>query len=211
MALWLIFLLFATISLSEGTVLGDIERGTASWLVAMPIGRPTVIAAKASASAVGVSAAVYIVGGLLYPLFDAASKEGITRFRVDELTEVTASPIGKWGVYVSLPEPGQYFAMLSAIALLAVFLVAVMIALGTMIRSRTAVFGIGLACFAALIVGWAVARDAMAVSPVGLITSITEGLQTKAVELAVPATGTVALSFALVALAIWRFRRRELS
>ncbi|MGB5545600.1 MAG: hypothetical protein WBM74_03435, partial [Polyangiales bacterium] len=63
MALWLIVVLISTISLSEGTVLGDIDRGTISWLVAMPIGRPAIIAAKAAAAALGVGAAVFITGG----------------------------------------------------------------------------------------------------------------------------------------------------
>jgi hypothetical protein len=80
-----------------------------------------------------------------------------------------------------------------------------------MIRSRTAVFGMGLACFAALMVGWLLARDALALTPVGLVTAVSEGLQTKPVELAVPAAATLASSLALVALATWSFGHRELS
>ena len=74
MALWLIVTLISTISLSEGTVLGDIDRGTASWLVAMPIGRPAVIAAKTAAAGAGMSAAVFLTGWLLYPLYEMAAK-----------------------------------------------------------------------------------------------------------------------------------------
>jgi hypothetical protein len=211
MALWLVVILISTISLSEGTVLGDIERGTASWLVAMPIGRPAVIAAKAAAAAVGVGAAVFITGGLLYPLYQMAAKRGITEFTVDELTEVTESPIGRWGSYISLPDAGTFLTMLFAIAVLAAFLVSFMILLGTSIRSRTAVFGLGLAAAGTLIAGWLVAREALAVSPVGLVTAVSEGIQARPVEVLVPATATLALSAALVALAIWRFGRRELS
>ena len=211
MALWLIVILISTISLSEGTVLGDIERGTASWLVAMPIGRPAVIAAKAAAAALGVGAAVFITGGLLYPLYEMAAKRGITEFTVNELLEVTEAPIGRWGSYISLPDTGTYLSMLFAIALLAAFLVALMILLGTSIRSRTAVFGLGLAAAGALIVGWLVARESLAASPVGLVTAVAEGIQDRPVEVLIPATATLALSLALVALAIWRFGRRELS
>ncbi len=211
MALWLVVVLISTISLSEGTVLGDIDRGTISWLVAMPIGRPAIIAAKAAAAAFGVGAAVFITGGLLYPLYNMAAKRGITEFTVDELSEVTESPIGRWGTYISLPDVGTYLSMLFAIALLAAFLVAVMILLGSSIRSRTAVFGLGLAAPAFLIAGWVAARDALVASPVGLVTAVAEGVQDRPVEVLVPATATVALSIALVALAIWRFGRRELS
>lgn len=211
MALWLIVTLISTISLSEGTVLGDIDRGTISWLVAMPIGRPAIITAKAAAAACGVGAAVFITGGLLYPFYNMAAKRGITEFTVDELSEVTESPIGRWGSYISLPDGGTYLSMLFAIALLAAFLVALMILLGTSIRSRTAVFGLGLAATAVLIAGWVVAREALAVSPVGLVTAVSDGLQDRPVEVLTPATATLALSTALVALAIWRFGRKELS
>lgn len=211
MALWLILILISTISLSEGTVLGDINRGTISWLVAMPIGRPAVIAAKATAAVSGVCAAIFITGGLFYPLFNMASKTGITEFTVDQLAEVTESPIGRWGSYISLPDAATYLSMLLAIALLAAFLVAVMILLGASIRSRTTVFGLGLAAGAFLVAGWVAAREALAVSPVGLVTAVSEGVQDRAVEILVPATTTVFLSVALVALAIWRFGRRELS
>lgn len=211
MALWLIVVLISTISLSEGTVLGDIDRGTISWLVAMPIGRPAIIAAKAAAAALGVGAAVFITGGVLYPLYNMAAKRGITEFTIDELAAVTESPIGRWGAYILLPDAGTYLSMLFAIALLATFLVALMILLGTSIRSRTAVFGLGLAAAATLIVGWVVAREALAVSPVGLVTAVSDGIQDRPVEVLVPAIATVAMSIALVALAIWRFGRRELS
>ncbi|MDX2343674.1 MAG: hypothetical protein QNL12_08100 [Acidimicrobiia bacterium] len=211
MALWLIVILISTISLSEGTVLGDIDRGTMSWLVAMPIGRPAIITAKAAAAASGVGAAVFITGGLLYPFYNMAAKRGITEFTVEELTEVTGSPIGHWGAYISLPDAGTYLSMLFAIALLAAFLVALMILLGTSIRSRTAVFGLGLAAAAVLIVGWLVARETLAASPVGLVTAVAEGIQDRPVEVLTPATVTLALSIAFVALAIWRFERRELS
>ena len=211
MTLWLILVLIATISLSEGTVLGDIERGTASWLVAMPIGRPAVIAAKAVAAAAGVGSAVMITGAVFYPLLQSAAQRGVTEFTVNKLLEVTEAPIGQWGQWITLPDGGTFFLMLLAIALLASFLVALMILLGTTIRSRTAVFGIGLAATAGLMVGWTVARRALAVSPVGLVTAVAEGVQNRPVEVLTAATATIALTIALVAVAIWRFGHKELS
>jgi hypothetical protein len=211
MTLWLIMILIATISLSEGTVLGDIERGTASWLVAMPVGRPALITAKAVAAAAGVGSAVMLTGAAFYPLLRSAAAQGITEFTVEELLGVTEAPIGQWGQWIKLPPGGTFLVMLLAIALLAVFLVAVMIFLGTTIRSRTAVFGLGLTGAAALIVGWLVARDALAATPIGLVTGVAEGVQDRPVEILTAATATIVMTVAVVAAAIWRFGHRELS
>ena len=210
MALWMVVLLIATISISEGTVLGDIERGTASWLVGMPIGRPAVIVAKSAASAVGMSAAVFLTGGLFYPLLESASQLGVTDFSVDQLREVTEAPIGNWGAFAVMPELGTYLSMLAAISVLVTFLVAVMVALGTMIRSRTAVFGLGIAVFGGLVAGWFGAREALEASPVGLVGALSEGIQNRPMTVGVPAVATIALSFVLVAVAAWRFQRRDL-
>ncbi len=211
MSLWLIVVLLATVSLSEGTVLGDIERGTASWLVAMPIGRPAVITAKFAASSAGVATAVFATGAALYPVLRSASKTGVTQFRVDELIEVTASPIGKWGVFISLPDAWTFTAMLSAIALCATFLVALMILFGTAARSRTIVFGLGLVSFGILVAGWFAAGETLVASPVGLVGAVSEGIQDREVSIGAPAVATVLMSVALVATASWRFQRRDLA
>ena len=51
---WSAILLISAASLSEGAVLGEINRGTAGWLVAMPIRRASVIVAKFVAAAVAI-------------------------------------------------------------------------------------------------------------------------------------------------------------
>lgn len=210
MGLWIVVLLIATISISEGTVLGDIERGTASWLVGMPIGRPAVIVAKFAASAIGISVAVFLTGGLFYPVLDSASRLGIGDFSVGKLTEVTSAPIGQWGQYAAMPELGTYVTMLAATSVLLIFLVAVMIALGTVLRSRTAVLGLGVAVFGGLVAGWLGARETFEASPVGLVTALAEAVQNRPMTVGVPAAATVALSFLLVTFAAWRFQRRDL-
>lgn len=210
LGLWLAVILIGTISLMEGTVLGDIERGTASWLVGLPIGRPAVISAKFVASLLGLSAAVFATGLLFYPLYRSASELGVTDFTVEQLGEITTSPIGNWGAFATLPGLGLFLSMLLAIALLATFLAALMILFGTLLRSRTAVFGLGLISFGALVGGWFVGREALEASPVGLVGVVSEGLQNRAITVAVPAIATLVLSCSLIVLAVWRFQRKEL-
>jgi hypothetical protein len=210
LGLWMAVILIGTISLMEGTVLGDIERGTASWLVGLPVGRPAVISAKFVASAFGLSAAVFATGLLFYPLYRSASELGVTDFTVEQLGETTTSPIGNWGAFATLPDLGSYLSMLLAIALLATFLAALMILFGTLLRSRTGVFGLGLVNFGALVGGWFVGRETLEASPIGLVGVVSEGLQNRAMTVTVPAIATFVLSCSLVALAIWRFQRKEL-
>lgn len=210
LGLWVVVVLLATISISEATVLGDIERGTASWLVSMPISRTAVIVAKFIAASIGMAVAILLTGGLLYPVLQSAERVGVTSFTTDRLTEVTSAPIGMWGQFASLPDPGTFGMMLVAMWLLVVFLIAVMILLGTLLRSRTLVFGLGLAVFGAMVAAWFGARDALEVSPIGLVGALSEGIQNRAMTVAVPAAATIALSVGLVALAAWRFQRKEL-
>ena len=210
LGLWMAVILIGTISLMEGTVLGDIERGTASWLVGLPVGRPAVVAAKYVASAFGLSAAVFATGLLFYPLYRSASELGVTDFTVEQLGETTTSPIGNWGAFATLPDLSSFLSMLLAIALLATFLAALMILFGTLLRSRTAVFGLGLVSFGALVGGWFTGREALEASPIGLVGVVSEGLQNRAMTVTVPAIATLILSCSLIALAVWRFQRKEL-
>ena len=87
---WIVMLLVSTVALTEGAVLGEIERGTASWLVAMPIARPAVILAKFAAAAMGLAVTVFVPGAAVYPVLADASERGITDFSVREVFELAA-------------------------------------------------------------------------------------------------------------------------
>jgi ABC-type transport system involved in multi-copper enzyme maturation permease subunit len=203
-------LLLSTVSLTEGSMLGEIERGTASWLVGLPIGRPSVVIGKFLGAAAGITATVMATGTPLYPIFLDASDAGITEFRVSELMEVTASSIGKYGAYMTLPDWGTYLATLAALSTLLVFIVAVMILLGSMLRSRTAVFGLGLAVVG--VFGFAAFGGSMAVaSPGGLIGAIIDVAQDEDAAFGLPMTATLAWTAVVLLLAVWRFNRRELA
>ena len=209
-ALWMIVMFLAVVALTEGSVLGEIEGGTAAWLTALPIARPAVITAKLAAAAAGITAVVFTVGLGTYPLLSAASKKGVTEFRFDELSEILSGPIGMWGRFTRLAELGEWLLTLGAAAMLLTFVAAVMMLLGTVLRSRTLVFGLGLAVvgvFGALAMTGSFA-DA---SPSGLIGVIVDSLQAKPAAFATPLLASAVWIVAVVLLAAWRFNRRELA
>jgi hypothetical protein len=57
LGMWMALLLISTVSMTEGSVLGEIQRGTAAWLAALPITRPSIIISKFVGSMVGNGAA----------------------------------------------------------------------------------------------------------------------------------------------------------
>ena len=209
-ALWMVVMLLTVVSLTEGAVLGEIEGGTAAWLAAMPIGRPAVIVAKLTAVAAGITAIVFTVGLGTYPLLAAASKRGITVFGFEELTETLAGPIGMWGRFTKLAAPGQWMLGLAAVAMLLTFVAAVMMLFGTVLRSRSIVFALGLVVAGAF-GGLTFAGSFAEASPSGLIGAVVDTLQAKPAAFATPMTASVLWIGAVLLLAMWRFSRRELA
>lgn len=210
LGLWMLILLLSTVSLTEGSVLGEIERGTASWLVGLPIGRPAVILAKFLAASAGITAAVFVTGTAVYPVLLEVSGWGRSEFRVSELTEVTGGPIGMWGRFTSLVGFGEWLGMLLALSAFLAFVVAVMILFGTTLRSRTAVFGLGLGVvgvFAAV----AFAGSFSAASPAGLIRVIIDVAQGRTPSLVIPFVASLFWTALVLSLAVWRFNRKELA
>jgi len=210
LGLWMLILLLSTVSLTEGSVLGEIERGTASWLVAMPIGRPAVILSKFLAASAGITASVLLTGTVLYPVLLEASGWGRSEFRVSELNEVTAGPIGMWGRFTSLVAFGEWVGLLLALSVFLMFVVAVMILFGTILRSRTAVFALGLGVvgvFGAV----AFAGSFAVVSPAGPIRVIIDVAQSKTPSVVVPLGASLLWTALVLGLAMWRFNRRDLA
>jgi ABC-type transport system involved in multi-copper enzyme maturation permease subunit len=207
---WIAMLLLSAVSLTEGSVLGEIERGTASWLVGLPIGRPAVIIAKFLAASAGITATVFVTGTAVYPILLEASGWGVTEFRVSELTEVTGGPIGMWGRFTSLVSFGDWIGLLLALSVFLMFVVAVMILFGTILRSRTAVFGLGLGVVGVFGAA-ALAGSFAAASPAGLIRVIIDVAQGKTPSVAIPFAASLLWAALVLGLAVWRFNRRELA
>lgn len=208
--LWLMVMLLAVVSLTEGSVLGEIENGTAAWMAALPIARPSIILAKFAGAAAGIAAIVFTVGLGAYPVLDSASQRGVTKFSYAELTETLSAPIGMWGSFTTLPELGDWVVILAAVAMLLSFVAALMMLLGSLLSSRSLVFGLGLVIvgvFGAL----AVAGTAAEASPAGLIGGIADALQDKPFDLGTPLLATSLWILVVLLLAMWRFSRRELA
>jgi ABC-type transport system involved in multi-copper enzyme maturation permease subunit len=210
LVLWIATLMLSVVSLTEGSMLGEIERGTASWLVGMPIGRPAVVLAKFFAPAAALATTVFVTGLGVYPLLTDASRAGITDFHISELTEVTGAPIGMWGRFTTLPGIGTYLGMLASLTMLLLFVVAVMLLLGSTIRSRTAVFALGLAVIG--VFGAAAMAGSLAeATPGGLIAAIADAAQGKEASFAIPLAATAMSIGVVLLLAVWAFDRKELA
>jgi hypothetical protein len=179
-------------------------------MAALPIARPSIILAKFSAAAAGITTIVFTVGVGTYPLLDSASQQGVTKFSYGELTETLSAPIGMWGSFTTLPEFGDWVVILAAVAMLLSFIAALMMLLGTLLSSRSLVFGLGL-----IIVGGfggvAAAGSGAEASPAGLIGGVADALQDKPFDLSAPLLATTLWILVVLLLAVGRFSRRELS
>lgn len=211
LAFWIAILLVSTVALTEGAVLGEIERGTASWLVAMPIARPAVVLAKFTAVAVGLAVNVFATGAAVYPVLADAAKRGITDFTPGEVFETAANPIGQWGAYTRLPSWEIYVGMLLSLWALLVFFGALMMFFGAALRSRTAVFGLGLGAAGFILGSALVTGSAAAATPAGIARAVIDIAQGKEAALLTPVVGTLVATGVALILAVWSFNRRELT
>jgi ABC-type transport system involved in multi-copper enzyme maturation permease subunit len=211
LGMWMALLLISTVSMTEGSVLGEIQRGTAAWLAALPITRPSIIISKFVGSMVGLAAVVGGTGLALYPVLADAEGRQITDFSAHHVLEVAGGPIGQWGVYAQLPPFGTYVAMLIGLWLLLGFMVSVMMLLGSFVRSRTATFGLGLFVAGAIIGVGILGSTAVGASPAGLAGAILDIVLGNQSDVLVPGAGTAILTLIVLALAVLSFGRRELT
>lgn len=208
---WSAILLISAVSLSEGAVLGEINRGTAGWLAAMPIRRASMIVAKFVAVAVAYAVVIVVTGTLVYPILASAVNRGGTEFRAGDVVEVTQSPIGMWGRFADLPDLGRYIGMLAAIWATVVFVTAVMMLLGTVLRSRTAVFGLGMVIVGAIVGSAIFGGTSVSATPAGAVRAVLQIAWGNDVALLVPIAASLLLSIMLLGAAVWFFDRRELA
>jgi len=211
LAVWSTILLISAVSLSEGAVLGEITRGTAGWLAAMPIRRASVIVAKFTAAAIGYAVIIFVTGSLVYPILAHAVDMGGTGFRAWEVVQVTQSPIGMWGRFADLPDFGRYLAMLLAIWATVVFIIAVMMLLGTLLRSRTAVFGLGVVLVGVIVGSALIGGQSVGSTPAGAVWAVLQTAWGNDVALLTPIMSTLFLSILVLGAAVWSFDRRELA
>ena len=101
-ALWAIALTLATATAAQGAVAGEVDEGTAAWLMGMPIGRPAFVVSKVLGAVPGVLAAVFGAGLVAYPVFGYASSIEIKNFSAQDIVTVASQPIGADG-FAELP------------------------------------------------------------------------------------------------------------
>jgi hypothetical protein len=169
-----------------------------------------VIVAKFLAASSGIAATVFVTGTAVYPILLDISGWGVKEFRVTELSEVTGGPIGMWGRFTSLVGFGEWIGLLLALSVFLMFVVAVMMLFGTVLRSRTAVFGLGLSVvgvFGAV----SLAGSLAALSPAGLIRVIIDVAQGKTPSVVIPLAASLLWTALVLILAVWRFNRKELA
>lgn len=201
---WSIVVVLLTVATSQGVLADAVEDRTAAWTVSMPVTRKAYVVAKfvgaAPAIALGV---VYLPGLLAYPVLasTASAKRDFSAAMV--LDAIDRGPSS----YAGLPPLGEYLVMLSLIALLAVFLLAVMVLFGARLASTTALLVLGLASAGVLLglLGLGVEEGSPGVA-------FLVGSRERFDELAVgPALlASAAWSVATVGLAAWAFERRPL-
>jgi ABC-type transport system involved in multi-copper enzyme maturation permease subunit len=113
------------ILVAVGPIVGERRRGTAAWVASQPISRGTYIVGKVVAHGLGVAVSMVIVPGLVAYWW---------------LPHVEHAR----GFAPPTPSLGRYLVALGVVALLGVFLVALVVMLGTFLRQRSAVTGLAL-------------------------------------------------------------------
>ena len=113
--------------------------------------------------------------------------------------------------FTTLPGLGRYVGSLLLVFSILVFVVALMILAGTLVRSRAAIFLIGLAVPGSMVVYGLVGPEAIVrYLPARAFDSLIQSLADNPAPVLWPVVVTFLWSFALVGVAMWWFSRKEL-
>jgi hypothetical protein len=214
MAFWAIVLTLTVAATAQGAVAGEIDDGTAAWLVGMPVSRPAFVVSKVLAAIPGLAVAVAGTGLVGFALIQQAASIQATEFPLDKLFDATRGTVGDT-VFLPPPEFGEYLGLLLRLVWFELFLVALLALIGTFFRSRSAVLGLGLVvAIAMLVLGLLGSQDAFGVNldfiPAGLLAGAFDMLADESASLLVPLLATTGWIVVLTATASGRFARKEL-
>lgn len=175
------------IILTQDTIIGEKQSGTAEWVLSKPVSRPAYILAKLLANALGIFATLIVLpGAAAYALFTLATGEPFP--------------------------PLPFLCALGAMALHTLFYLALSLMMGVLADSRgtflavtlgSALGGMLLVDFigrAAFVTPWLLNNLAVAVAQGAALPTL----------MLLPIAATALLTIAALAVAIWRFERAEL-
>lgn len=209
-ALWAIALTLVTAAAAQGAVAGEVEEGTAAWLVGMPVARPAFVVSKVLGAVPGVLAAVFGAGLFAYPVFSHASTVQIETFTAMDIVEAASRPIGSEGFTV-LPAFSDHLGVLIQISLFLLVLVALMVLLGALFRSESIVLGVGVVIAVGLFaIGFVGVAGLVDSTPAGLIAGVLAAVNAEAEPLGKPVLVSLLWIVGMTGLAVARFQRREL-
>ncbi len=206
-----LLLVLAMIGAAQGAMANELEDGTAAWVVAKPVGRPAFVLAKFLAAIPGVVIGAVVAPGVVarFVLVEAESR-GDTDFTADEVIAITSRG-ERQEEFTTLPTLGRYSGSLVLIAAILIFVVAVMILLGTVVRSRAAIFLAGVAVPIAMLVYGRLGPEAIVgVLPAWAFDSLVEAILDEPAPVLWPAVVTFLWSSACVGIAMWWFSWKEL-
>ncbi len=211
-ALWIVVLVLVMVATAQGAMANEVEEGTAAWVVAKPVGRPAFVLSKFLAAVPGVIiGAVVVPGVVVRELMYRAEAKGDTSFRADEVLQLLDPATGQLDEFTTVPSLGRYLGTLTLISAVLLLIVAVMILLGCVVRSRAVLFLIGLAVPIGLLVFSIVGpAEIVELTPAWAFDSLLDTIIDDPAPVRAPTLVTGAWTAGLLLLAMAWFSRKEL-
>ncbi len=209
---WIVLLVLAMVATTQGAMADEIENGTASWVIAKPVGRPAFVLSKFVAAVPGVLLGAVVVPGIVLRMLIAeAERHGDTEFSAGDVYRILQPEGGGRGEFMALPPLERHLGALTLLSVLLLFIVAVMILLGCAVRSRAAVFLVGLAVPIGLLVFSILGpSEIVEITPAWAFDALLAMIRNDAAPVLAPAVLTGAWTAGIVAAATAWFARMEL-
>ena len=211
-AIWVAVLVLVMVATAQGAMANEVDEGTAAWVVAKPVGRPAFVLSKFLAAVPGVVLGAIVVPGIvLRNLMVEAESRGDTDFSAEEVFRLLETRASARGEFTTLAPLGRYLGSLTLIAVILLLIVAVMILLGCVVRSRAALFLIGLAVPIGLLVYSVLGpAEIVELTPAWAVDSLLETIDDRDAPVLAPTLITGAWIAGVMTLAMAWFSRKEL-
>lgn len=207
---WIVLLVLATVATTQGAMADEIEAGTAAWVIAKPVGRPAFVLSKFLAAVPGVLlGAIVVPGVVLRRLIVEAEGRGDTDFSAGEVFGLIEG--GGSDEFMTLPPIERHLGAMTLLYVVLLFVVAIMILLGCAVRSRAAVFLLGLVVPIALLVYSTVGPSSIVeLTPAWAFDALVSTIRNESAPVLAPSVVAAAWTAGTVGLATAWFSRMEL-